>query len=95
MPVAGSLWVNHAYQQTAKHEHEKQYRMLKDQLAQKDTLLQTQVRAAQALREEKQLVIDELHTIQKTENKIRRFLGLNERPHILKPAVFNQNVAPC
>jgi murein DD-endopeptidase MepM/ murein hydrolase activator NlpD len=82
MPVAGSLWVNHAYHQVVRHE--KQYHMLKDQLTLKDVFLQTQVREAQELRQEKQLIIDELYTIQKTENKIRRFLGLNERPHILE-----------
>lgn len=82
MPIAGSLWVNYAYQQVVRHE--KQYHLLKDQLTQKDVFLQTQVRTAQDLREEKQLIIDELHTIQKTENKIRRFLGLNERPHVLE-----------
>ena len=82
MPIAGSLWVNYAYQQVVRHE--KQYRQLQEQFMQKDRFLQTQVRAAQELREEKQLIIDELHTIQNTENKIRRFLGLNERPHILE-----------
>lgn len=82
MPVAGSLWVNHAYQQMGRHK--KQYRLLQDQLTQKDRFLQTQVHETQNLLHEKQLILDELHTIQNTENKIRRFLGLNERPHLLE-----------
>jgi len=82
MPVAGSLWVNHAYQQVVRHK--KQYHVLQDQLAQKDLFLQTQRYETQHLQQEKQLILDELHTIQNMENKIRRFLGLNERPHILE-----------
>lgn len=82
MPVAGSLWVKHAYQQVVRHK--RQSHLLQDQLAQKDLFLQTQVHETQNLQQEKQLILDELHTIQNTENKIRRFLGLNERPHILE-----------
>jgi murein DD-endopeptidase MepM/ murein hydrolase activator NlpD len=82
MPIAGSLWVNHAYQQVVRQQQ--QYHLLQDQLTQKDRFLQTQVRTTQNLQQEKQLILDQLHTIQNTENKIRRFLGLNERPHILE-----------
>ena len=78
-PIVGSLWVNRIYQQAVMQE--KQYHVLKDQLTQKDVFLKSQVRETQELREEKQLIIGELHAIQNMENKIRRFLGLNERPH--------------
>jgi murein DD-endopeptidase MepM/ murein hydrolase activator NlpD len=45
-----------------------------------DLLLKSQVHETHKLREEKQRILDALRQIQTTENKIRRFLGLNERP---------------
>ncbi|MCZ6874490.1 MAG: M23 family metallopeptidase [bacterium] len=70
------------YQQVVMQE--KQYHILKNQLTKKDIFLHTQVRETQELWEEKQLILGELHAIQSTENKIRRFLGLNERPRLIE-----------
>jgi murein DD-endopeptidase MepM/ murein hydrolase activator NlpD len=76
------LWAKGLYKQTVVQQEQNHF--LEDRLTEKEAFLESQVRQAQALRQQSQGMLDELRQIQITEDKIRRFLGLSERPKDMK-----------
>ncbi len=80
--ITGFFWAQALYRQTVVQKE--QHRILENRLTEKNVFLQTQMRETIELREEKQLILGELREILSKENKIRRFLGLNERPSVME-----------